>query len=391
MLVSTFCIFSTFYPPHVGGVERYAKNLAAALDRQGERVVVVTSAVNDDVGIARENGIEVVRLPSIVCMDERYAIPKHGQEKKPFWEWLVREGIDRVLVNQRFYPLCLAGMRFACEHDLPLVALEHGSGHLAFGHAALDGFVHLYEHGITFMGKRFAPRFCGVSQKSVEWLGHFGIEEAAVLHNAIDAERFRSSSTGQDYRALLGIPADAFHIAFVGRLLEEKGVLTVCRAVEELVAAGKRDMHLTIAGAGPLKDEVLSHASQNVHYAGCLDESRVSALLSCSDSMCLPSHYPEGFPTSLLEAAAWGLGIITSDVGGAKELVPSHEFGIVLPDPSIGSVKAALGGFYNDRERMKMCGANVRRRAQELFNWDQTARDLVALFRGMERTWRTEA
>ena len=66
-------LFTAFYPPHMGGVERFASNLAAEIENQGNyHVVVVTSNVPASAGYeVAENGVEVFRLPCSGLLGDR--------------------------------------------------------------------------------------------------------------------------------------------------------------------------------------------------------------------------------------------------------------------------------------------------------------------------------
>ena len=95
--------------------------------------------------------------------------------------------IDGVLVNARFYPHSLLGMRIARRHGVRPVVLDHGSAYLSFSNPVLDPAVRLYEHAMTAWGRRYDAAYYGISRKSAEWLGTFGIRAEGVIPNAIDA------------------------------------------------------------------------------------------------------------------------------------------------------------------------------------------------------------
>lgn len=85
---NTYCIFSTLYLPSLGGVERYTHNLAKALVRAGNEVIIVTSALDGDDGITCEDDIAVVRIPSILLRNNRFAMPRRGKSLTQLIDWL---------------------------------------------------------------------------------------------------------------------------------------------------------------------------------------------------------------------------------------------------------------------------------------------------------------
>lgn len=377
---STYCIFSTFYLPNYSGVEKYTANLAYALADLGQRVIVVTSAFNDEaVGITDEGSVTVVRIPSYILLNRRFAAPRRGRRLAELMEWLSEQSIDFVLVNQRFYPTSIFGLRFAKERGLPVITLDHGSAHLTISNRFVDPVIEAYEHAITSVGKSYDSRYCAVSIKSAEWLGHFGITASGVLHNAINADDFVAAASNRDFRNELGIGADGFIVAFTGRLMEEKGVGIACEAVMNLRRKGVKDIHFVMAGEGPMSKVVTAFNSDCLHLVGRLSVEDVSALLDQSQVFCLPT-VSEGFSTSMLEAAAHGLGIVVTDTGGARELMPDDGYGIVLHDDAVGGVEGALCKFYEDREYLASCGVRVAQLVRDSFSWKSTAKELIRMF-----------
>lgn len=377
--MGVYCIFSTFYLPHLGGVEKYTANLANALTALGQKVIVVTSALENNPGITDEHDVTVVRIPSHLLLNRRFATPRKGPDLDRLMSWLTNQPIDYTLVNQRFYPTSIFGLKFAERCRLPAITLDHGSAHLTMTNPLLDFSIQAYEHGMTAINKRHCTHYCGVSKKSVKWLRHFGIQDARVLHNAIDADGFAAASSDRRFKAELGLPESAFIVTFTGRLVKEKGIMQACKAVEGLAAENHDDVHLLIAGDGPKAKDIAGLRSGNVHLLGRLSMQDISALLAQSDAFCLPT-VSEGFSTSMLEAATHGLGIIVTDTGGARELIPTSDYGQVIPDASIETIQQAILRFYDDRNYLHRCGINVSIRVRELFSWEQTAKTLMTIF-----------
>ena len=90
----------------------------------------------------------------------------------------------------------------------------------------------------------------------------------------------------------------------------------------------------------------------------------------------------EGFSTSLLEAASCGLALITTDVGGVDELVPSPEYGRVIPSADPRKIAQAIRELEEDRNLCRSLGQNARQRTEELFTWKKTAQKVEAAFEG---------
>lgn len=376
----TICIFSTFYLPNYSGVEKFTSNLARELvSAYGCRVIVVTSALDGNAGITEEDGVAVVRIPSHLLLNDRFAAPKRNGKFHELMRWLDKQPIDYILINQRFYPTSLFGMKYAKKRGVVPLVLDHGSAHLTMANPFLDFFVQRYEHMITNRGKRFGNRYIAVSSTSAEWLKHFDIDAVGVTNNSINADDFIEAASTRDFRNELGVSNDGLLVVFTGRLMKEKGLLQLCAAIKKLNDWGFGDIHLAIAGSGPLGQEILDADIKNIHLVGKLGPEDIAALLLRGDIFCLPT-VSEGFSTSMLEAAVAGMGIIITETGGVHELLTGDDCGIVLEDDEPDTVAKAILRFYNDREYLARCGTNVAARVRDSFTWNKAAEDLLRLF-----------
>jgi len=368
----TIGIVSSYYLPHLGGVEQYTDGLATALAAQGHRVIVLTCAVTAEPGIERrEDGVEICRIPA-QNMKDRLPLPKSGFKSSGAWRYAASVSYDGIIVNTRLYPLSLHGVQLACEKGITPVVIEHGSGELSVGNAVVDVAFHRYEHRLFKRIAAHGPRWCGVSQKAAEWLSDLGVKAEGVIPNAIGAEAFRSQASGRDFRSELGIAENAPLVAFTGRLIREKGVWTFAE-VAAFLKGRTSDAHFVIAGEGPERARLEGEIGANVHLVGRLERSDVSALLQQADVFCFPSMYPEGLPTSLLEAAVSRAYIISSDVAGACDVIPDESCGTVLADASAErfahAVQVALDSPEEARQAAKNCCAHV----EQHLSWEASA------------------
>lgn len=370
----TIALFSAQYPPHVGGIETYTCNLARELETLGHHAIVV-SLDNCDAESYEvdQHGIEVLRLPCHNAFSERYPVAKRTARAEELWSKLDGERIDYVVVNARFYPHSLAGVRFARKRGIAPIVIEHGSAHLTLGSTPLDVAVGAVEHVMTALVERSAPQFYAVSKAASAWLEHFGIQSKGELNNAIDAPAFRNLASAQDFRAELGIGCDDLLLASVGRLVPEKGVESLLEAMRRLT---NEPVWCLFAGDGPLRATVEDCGIERVRALGSLGKPEVAALLTQADALCLPSR-SEGFATSLLEAAACGTPAIVTRVGGVNELVPDARFGTVLDDASAASVERAVRSSLARRGNLADQGRAVRERVEERFTWRRTAEDAL--------------
>lgn len=370
-----YAIFSARYDPLTGGVESFTKRIAQGLVERGNRVIVVTSSLDSSpVHEVQEDGVEVYRLPAHALLGDRLPISRKNADYKRMMASLEESGVDRVLVNTRFYRHSLEGVRFARRIGAPVLVLDHGSAHLALGNRLADLMVARYEHAITRRLDKLRPSYAGISSASVRWLEHFGIRTEHIIPNAIDAKAYRELASARDFREELGLGPDDVLVSFVGRLAPEKGALEFAQAAALL----EQGYVLALAGEGNQRAEIQGLCLANVVLLGNLSQSDLSALLRDANIFCLPTR-SEGFCTSLLEAASHGTLPVMPHVGGTEEVMGSDDarFGILLDDRDATSVAKAirLAAQLTDDQRSALA-EHVSRDC----SWEKTVEALEAAF-----------
>ena len=368
---TSLCIFSALYAPSMGGVEMYTESLAHALADAGCKVTIATMNTHNAKSYERDGNVEIVRLPALNVLGGRYPLPRFNTEYRAAMERLIKSHPNYVVVNTRFYPLSLAGLSFAQKLGITPVLIEHGSAHLAMGGRATNAIVEAVEHAMTTLDKLQHPTCYAVSKKASAWLDHFGITSAGELPNAIDADRYAANASQRDFRAELGIPADALLVASAGRLIPEKGVLQLAQAAQMLEQRNV-NVQIAVAGAGPLEDQLAAMSIPTIHLLGRLNRADLAALFTQADAYCLPSR-SEGFATTLLETAACGTPAIVTNVGGTDELIPNANYGTIISDMEPDSIADALQNASNNRETLKAQGMAVGNRVREICSWKRTA------------------
>jgi glycosyltransferase involved in cell wall biosynthesis len=136
-------------------------------------------------------------------------------------------------------------------------------------------------------------------------------------------------------------------VAFTGRLVEEKGVRVLLDAAA-LLPPGVR---VRLLGSGRLADEVEERVTRErlpVDLLGPGTPSDAAALLRRSRVAVLPATWPENCPMSLLEAAALGVPVVASAVGGIPELVEDGRTGLLVPPGDAPALATALSRLALD-------------------------------------------
>ena len=244
----TFFVFTTQYLPTPGGVERYTWNLARRCLAAGHRALVVTSSLP---GLpAREtdaDGIEIWRLPAWPVMKGRFPVLKPHPPAADLWA----QGIDFAVIQTRMYTQSVWAARQCKRRGIPALVLDHSTGYMMQGGAAgLAG--KMYEHLACNIIKACGFPFYGVSGDVCSWLRTFGITAAGRLPNPVDPAELAklASDHPRDFRAEFDLAPATPIIAFVGRIIPEKGAAKLAEAVRQLNQNGT-SCALFVAGTGP--------------------------------------------------------------------------------------------------------------------------------------------
>ncbi|MGD0023116.1 MAG: glycosyltransferase family 4 protein [Xanthobacteraceae bacterium] len=179
-------------------------------------------------------------------------------------------------------------------------------------------------------------------------------------------------------------------IAFVGRLLDDKGIRTLV-AAHRLTRARGLEVRLLIAGkpdaANPASVTEQEAASWNqlpgVTWLGQVRD--ISGLWARTHIAVLPSRR-EGLPLSLLEAAACGRAMVATDVPGCREIVIADKTGFLVPVDDATALADAIVRLLREPELRAQFALAARRLVLERFSADIVGRQTVALYRHLLET-----
>lgn len=169
-----------------------------------------------------------------------------------------------------------------------------------------------------------------------------------VVGNGVDAHKFRPLDR-QACREALDIPPGVPVLVSVGGLVERKGFHRVIDVLPELLQQHP-DLQLLIVGGpsaeGNNRAELEAQVARlglgpHVRFLGTRKPEELSAVLSAADVFVLATRN-EGWANVFLEAMACGLPVVTTDVGGNREVVCRPELGAVVPFGDAAALGSAL-------------------------------------------------
>ena len=321
---------------------------------------------------AEEGGITVHRphftlIPRIGARRNAAAI---ARAVLPLVEQIHAETPIDVLDAQFFFPDGPAAAAIARKTGLPLSIKARGSDISFWGEQA-------FARAQMLDAARTATGLLAVSRDLAGQMAAMGMEagKITVHYTGLDRDRFRPLDHTQLRTQLsrelgFAMPDNAPLLACVGALIERKGQAIAIRALRDVPGA-----RLVLIGKG--EDESLLRAlaasegvADRVFFAGSVDHDLMPLLLSAADVMVLPT-VSEGLANAWVEALACGTPVVTSDVGGARELIACDTAGrLVARNPA--AVAAGINAVLNSPPPRDAVAALT-----EHFSWEANAAALA--------------
>jgi glycosyltransferase involved in cell wall biosynthesis len=189
----------------------------------------------------------------------------------------------------------------------------------------------------------------------------------------------------QEARRRLGVPANAFHVGWIGRLSREKGPDVMIEALAELKRDdGVGDFRATFIGTGRERKALEARSTElgldgNVRWAGELPAA--ARLIPGFDAVVLSSR-TEGTPIVAIEALSAGVPLIATRVGGVMDLT-GDDTAVLVPPEEPPALAAAIRGVRRDPEGAARRAGAGRARVEEVASVDRWVEAYLDLYRGV--------
>jgi glycosyltransferase involved in cell wall biosynthesis len=205
----------------------------------------------------------------------------------------------------------------------------------------------------------------------------------AVVPNGVDAELFRPMDRAA-CRSAAGL--SGFVVGYVGRLVEEKGLMDLVEALPLCPA----EVNLLFVGSGALEAQILARSQElgvqnRVRILPARPLSELPPLMNAIDVLALPSRttarWKEQFGRVLIEANACGTPVIGTRSGAIPDVV--GQAGLIVPERDPKALAAAMFQLHANPATARNMGESGRQQVDKQYTWTRVAQRMYSIYQGL--------
>ena len=331
------------------------KILALSLDKsllaEDSPASIRAKAYNDQAGLYES--VVVTLMPSRTKIGQFFSGFKFISQK------LKSEKFDLLTTQDPFF-LGLLGMICARRYNLPLEVQFHGEEKITWLRFALAKLVLKHATSVRTVSQRLREILMNKYKVPAFKIAVFSVP----LQVEVSTENKKLNS----------IPI----IVTVGRLVPVKNIDLQIKVVKRLKESGQK-VKLWIIGDGPEKSRLeqivnKENLQQEVKFLGF--QTNIGRFLNQADIFILTSSQ-EGWGVAVVEAAAYGLPIIMTNVGCAGELIKHQQSGLIIPVGDEVALNEAVKYLIDNKGEGRRLGQVAKQAILNLPNLNQTAEAMV--------------
>jgi len=184
-----------------------------------------------------------------------------------------------------------------------------------------------------------------------------------------------------------GIPI----VMFAGRLLESKGVKEFVRSAELLNKNISRARFVLVGDIDPSNPESITKLDldqwrKDGHVEIWGYRADMHNVIPLASVVVLPSYYGEGLPKVLIEAAACGRAVITTDHPGCRDAIESNVTGLLVPVKDAQTLADSIENLISNPEKCMKMGEAGRKLAEEKFDVQYVTERHISIYKNLLKT-----
>jgi glycosyltransferase involved in cell wall biosynthesis len=367
-------IVNSEYPPVGGGAGNASANIAGEFVRLGEEVAVLTT---------RYQGLPVDEVDDGIRIHRCLSIRKEASRSNP-WEqlsFLLGACTDGLLFVKKWKPDVLitffgvpsgpVGLLAKTFFKIPYIVSLRGGDVPGFRPYDFSTYHKLISPLLRIVWRKadhVVANSEGLKDLAQEFALHVPI---SVIPNGVDTSFFQPKDTYTSKP----------HMLFVGRVVYQKGLDLIIKALSRLL---DHEWEFTIVGDGPKRESLTKltrsyDIDHRVHFLGWKSRSELRKIYQKANIFVFPSRH-EGMPNVILEAMASGLATIASKIAGNEELIIHGKTGYLFERNNISALSKNIIRMLEDDKLRREMGISARKRAVNVFSWENTATQYWNLF-----------
>jgi glycosyltransferase involved in cell wall biosynthesis len=360
------------YYPIIGGDAYVVKNLKEQQMKTGHVVYILTSNCNE---IIQDKGILKFGLKDRAANLDRIT-PQRLISLVFLFLWSFRKirGLKPDIIHSHSADMGFFISFAARLYRIPVVNTCHG---ISFNDKQYFILKRLAE--IFFLKYSGFKAIIAIDKNGVEALKRAGIKKGLYVPNGVDIYKFKLKPKERIQ--------ERTRFLFVGRLEKQKGLEYLLQAAEFLKE--QNNFEIIIVGDGKeavnlKKITAELEVEDVVKFAGKLSEKVLLEQYMRCDIFVLPSLW-EGLPLTLLEAAAAGLPIIATEVGGIPSVFIHRENALLVKAQKSRELAEEMQKLMDDKELQKTLSTNARKLAEK-YSWESSAKRLEKIYKNCVET-----
>ena len=355
------CMFTSEFPPDLGGISAHIYNLSKRLIERGHKVTVITRGTWRKTYYEDIEGISVYRVRFIPFYPNPFKL--HGLFVNKLFKRIEPE-LDLLHVHGSISPVI--------GTHLPTVVTVHGTLTKDIDNMPVKSFhfliVKLLRKQILNAEKAIlesAGVITAVSESCAKELKEYHTisKEIIVVNNGVDTNFFIPGKNKKKGN----------YILYTGRLETRKGLIDFIESAK-YVCPESADIKFILTGKGTIKNYLERKINElglkkNFYFAGFVDRGTLLEYYQNATIYVLPSYY-EGLPTTLLEAMSCGIPLIATDVKGSSEVITDGETGLLVPPRDPKKLAEAILRLLDDEELRERISINARKYVVDNYDWE---------------------